>query len=42
MSKDKKTKLNLWTEWMIEENFPETNKLKEVDGILNPDQIAET
>ena len=26
----------------IEENFPETYKLKEVDGILNPDQIAET
>ena len=26
----------------IKENFPDTYKLKEVDGILNPDHIAET
>jgi NAD(P)-dependent dehydrogenase (short-subunit alcohol dehydrogenase family) len=25
----------------IKENFPDTYKLKEVDGILNPDHIAE-
>ena len=26
----------------IKENFPDTYKLKEVDGILNPDLIAQT